>query len=114
MLTAARPCLTCALILTLAGALPLGAGEPLALLPVPAEASPGPGALALGTALPVWWDGAPDPLLERAVGRLARRLAAETGVPARVERAASAEQAALCVHAPAADPRFLTLEADEA
>jgi hexosaminidase len=112
MLTTAVPCLAVGLVLTAVG-LPLGAGEPPPLVPLAVEASLGAGVLALGTALPVWWDGAHDPLLERAAERLARRLAVETGIPVRAERTPSSEQAVLRIHAPAADPGFLTLDADE-
>jgi len=104
--------LACVLGLLATSVPPTGAGTP-PLLPMPAEVTAGAGVLPIGSALPVWFDGPADPLLQRAVERLARRLAAATGIPIRVEPAATADRALLRIHGPAADLRFPSLDADE-
>ncbi|HVO12761.1 MAG TPA: family 20 glycosylhydrolase [Vicinamibacteria bacterium] len=84
----------------------------LPLMPWPAQVETGQGALAVGPTLGLWSEGPASPIVERAVERLAGRVAAATGIPVRVRRAASRDAATLRLRW-AKDPRWLTLEADE-
>ena len=101
------------LLALLASSASLAGADTPPLVPMPAEFSAGSGLLPIGRELPSWLEGPADPLLQRAVERLARRLGAATGIPVRVERASSPEQALLRIHGPSSDPKFQSLDADE-
>ncbi|HXY39854.1 MAG TPA: family 20 glycosylhydrolase [Vicinamibacteria bacterium] len=101
-----------ALLVVSAPALAGAESSRLPLMPWPAQVEAGEGALAISPTLAWWADGPASPIVERAVERLAGRLALATGVPVRAQRAASRDAATLRLRW-ASDPRWLTLEADE-
>jgi len=84
----------------------------LPLMPWPSQVETGQGALPIGPTLGLWTDGPASPVVERAVRRLAGRLAGATGVLVRVLPAPTRQQATLRLRW-ASDPHWLTLEADE-
>jgi hexosaminidase len=89
------------------------AQEPLRLLPLPLELQPGEGSLVIDASFRISLSGYHDVLLQNAALRLVRNLSAKTGFKLAAEPVAGGTPATLHVHCDAADPHFLTPEADE-
>jgi hexosaminidase len=83
------------------------------VLPMPSEIQPGEGFLAIDASFRISLGGYHDATLQSAAIRLARNLSVKTGLKLALEPVAEGKAATLRVHCDAADPHFLTPEADE-
>ncbi len=89
------------------------AQEPLRILPMPSEIQPGEGLLAIDSSFRISLSGYHDALLQNAAIRLATNLHAKTGLMLALQPLTGGKSATLRIHCDAADPHFLTPEADE-
>jgi hexosaminidase len=85
----------------------------LHLLPIPVQVAVRDGALAIDSSFPVTLTDFRDPLLERAVARLAVNLSAKTGLRLAGGGAPKSAVPGLRVRCAGPDPHFLTPSADE-
>jgi len=79
---------------------------------MPSEISSGQGFLVIGPSFRIALNR-DDPLLRNAAGRLARNLSAKTGLKLALEPVGDGQAASLRIFCDAADPHFLTPQADE-
>ena len=101
--------LVCTMIMA---ALPVSAEDPLRVIPEPARISSGQGFLVIDPSFHISLNR-DDALLRSAAARLARNLSAKTGLKLALEPVMEGKPAALRVFCDAADPHFLTPQADE-
>jgi hexosaminidase len=101
------------LLLVSVGLSTAAAQEPLRVLPLPREVKPGEGFLSIDPSFHISLSGYRDALLARAVERWSRNLGVKTNLRLASEPVEAGKPAALRVHCDAADPHFLTPEADE-
>ena len=99
--------------IALFGLLSVRAQEPLRLMPMPSEVKQGEGALAIDASFRISLGGYHDALLQNAAIRLAKHLSVKTGLKLALEPVGEGTSATLRVHCDAADPHFLTPQADE-
>src|SRR5215469_9739543 len=89
------------------------AQEPLRLLPLPSQVQQGEGFLVIDSGFRISLNGYRDALLEKAALRLAKNLSTKTGLKLAAAPVGEGMPATLRVHCGAADPHFLTPQADE-
>lgn len=83
------------------------------LLPMPSEIRSGQGFLVIDASFSISLRGYADALLQNAAARLARNLGTKTGLKLAAQPVGAGQPATLLVYCEAADPHFLTPQADE-